>query len=801
MHFSTAGAASQYPLPQRFRHVGVRIVWFPVATPRDAEPSGNIEQRMPTPMPQSPSTGRSSSARHAAAGEAAASAPWHAAHVLAVPLDRPDGIGLRTEWLLTDGRGGFAMGTACGAPTRRYHALFIAATRPPVGRVAMLNATVDQLIINPDTPQALPVELSSFRFAGGGDAMHPDGASRITRFEKSTAVHWSFELPAARITRSLVLERGRPGPGNQPAPTSALLRYVIERSAAAGARSAPAAPLRLTVRPLVSLRDFHGLIRRDWADRFATAAPGPEACRVDRDGIALHLRAGGAGARFAADPQWWFNFFYAEDAARGQDCVEDLFSPGLFSLDLAPGVKRTELLIRVALDEPAAPTADDWSRAVDAVGARWSRAAAAVHARAPRADARMRGWLSALAAAADDFVVSRQALRDGQAPGASIIAGYPWFSDWGRDTFISLPGLLLATGRYDEARATLLAFAAHRRHGLIPNVFDDRTGEAEYNTVDGSLWFIQAACAYSDTTGDHTAWREHLAPACLDIINHYRRGTDFNIAMDPFDKLITAGTSATQLTWMDARRDGVVFTPRHGKAVEVNALWISGLRRVSALLAPDDAAQAANLGDLADAASRSFRARFWNDAAACLFDVLTPSDSERGQMTWTPDASIRPNQIFAVSLPGSPLTIAQQRAVLACVRGSLLTPRGVRTLHPADSRYRGRYQGTLFDRDGAYHQGTAWPWLLGPLAEAALRVGGFSAAARQDATEILRPVLETLEPSFPGRTNEGGCPGHIAEIFDADPPQRPQGCPAQAWSIAEPLRVLTMIAAEATPPI
>ena len=280
------------------------------------------------------------------------------------------------------------------------------------------------------------------------------------------------------------------------------------------------------------------------------------------------------------------------------------------------------------------------------------------------------------------------------------------------------------------------------------------------------------------------------------LFARYRRGTDFNIAMDPFDKLITAGTSATQLTWMDARRDGVVFTPRHGKAVEINALWISGLRRVSSLLASDDAAQAANLGDLAEAAARSFRAKFWNDAAACLFDVLTPGDSERGQATWTPDASIRPNQIFAISLPGSPLTIEQQRAVLACVRSNLLTPRGVRTLHPADSRYRGRYQGTLFDRDGAYHQGTAWPWLLGPLAEAALRIGGFTDAARHDALDILRPILETLEPGRIATTGEGGCPGHIAEIFDGDAPQRPQGCPAQAWSVAEPLRVLTMIAAE-----
>lgn len=689
------------------------------------------------------------------------------------------------------------MGTAAGVPTRRYHALYIAATKPPVGRVAMLNTTVDQLIVNPDTPQALPIELSSFRFAGAGDQLHPDGASRVSRFSKSAAVSWTYDLPAARITRSLAIERGQTGAGGQPAPGFALLRYTIDRNSTPGARSATAAPFRLTVRPLVSLRDFHGLIRRDWADRFNVTTPRIAACRIDRDGTAVCLSAG--GGRFVHDPQWWFSFFYAEDADRGQDCVEDLFSPGTFAMDVAPGTKQTELLIRIGIDDVAAPNTEDWTRTLAAAESRRSHAAAAVRSLTPRAESEVSGWLHALAAAADDFVVARQASHDDAATGTSIIAGYPWFSDWGRDTFISLPGLLLMTGRHAEARATLLAFAAHRKGGLIPNVFDDRTGEAEYNTVDGSLWFVQAACTYVERTNDRTAWREHLAPACLDIINHLRRGTDFNIAMDPFDKLITAGTSATQLTWMDARRDGVVFTPRHGKAVEINALWISGLRRVAALLTKDDAAQAANLGDLAEAASRSFRTKFWNESAACLFDVLTPSDSERGPASWTPDASIRPNQIFAVSLPGSPLTIDQQRAVVACVRASLLTPRGVRTLHPADSRYRSRYQGSLFDRDGAYHQGTAWPWLLGPLAEGVLRVGGFTDAARRDALGTLRPILTTLEPGSPNRNDEAGCPGHIAEIYDAEAPQRPQGCPAQAWSVAELLRVLVMIAGESKP--
>lgn len=715
-------------------------------------------------------------------------APWEPRdYTLAVPFDGPDA--LATEWLLTDGRGGFAMGTASGVPTRRYHALFIAATKPPVGRLAMLNATVDQLILHPDTPQALPIELSSFRFAGSPGQLHPDGASRASRFRKGLGVEWVYDLPVARATRSLHLHRDGGVVG-------ATLRYLVERTDAASHNAAAKAPLRLSVRPLVSMRDFHGMLRRSWADRFAVHphADG-RTCRVERDGLTLHMRSD-RGA-FRHDQQWWFDFLYSEDAARGQDCVEDLYSPGVFTLDLAPGQTRAELLLRASLADLPAPTLDEIQREREARVDRLAQAGALIRSHASAITPDALPALDALTAAADDFVVARTpAPETKDRLAVSIIAGYPWFSDWGRDTFISLPGLMITTGRLDDARATLLAFAAHRRNGLIPNVFNDQTGEAEYNTVDGSLWFLQGACSWLEAGGDRTTWREQLAPACLDIVAHYRKGIggEANIAMDPFDKLITAGTSATQLTWMDARRDGVVFTPRYGKAVEINALWISGLRRVAKALAPDDPHQAANLNDLAEAAMRSFGSVFWNQRDRCLYDVLVPSDSERGPIAWNPDASIRPNQIFAVSLPHSPLTPEQQGAVVACVWSRLYTPRGVRTLDPADPRYRPRYEGNLFDRDGAYHQGTAWPWLLGPLAEAILRCGGFSSQARREAMNVLRPLLDTLDPArfIPG-PRAGGCPGQIAEIYDASDPQRPQGCPAQAWSVAEMLRVLTLI--------
>jgi predicted glycogen debranching enzyme len=397
-----------------------------------------------------------------------------------------------------------------------------------------------------------------------------------------------------------------------------------------------------------------------------------------------------------------------------------------------------------------------------------------------------------LAAAADAYVVKRRAPgaaeSSGPADAAAIIAGYPWFGSWGRDTCISMFGLLLATGRHAEAGAALRLYAGHRRNGIVPNLFDDRTGEPHYNTVDASLWFVLAACRHFALTGDRASWDGTLLPACLDVVAHYRRGTDFNIAMDPMDKLVTAGTAATQLTWMDAKRNGVTFTPRHGKAVEVNALWHAALRELSLAVRETDAAMAANLGDLAEAVARSFRAAFWNGARGCLHDCLSPKEGESG---WRPIDEVRPNQLLAVSLGHGLLTKEQQRGVVGTVRERLLTPMGVRTLDPADPRYRGRTEGDMMARDGAYHNGTAWPWLLGPYAEAVLRAGDFSESAKREARAALWPVVEAMG----GLTGEGagGCLGQIAEIFDAEAPQRAQGCTAQAWSVAEVLRVLLMV--------
>ena len=389
---------------------------------------------------------------------------------------------------------------------------------------------------------------------------------------------------------------------------------------------------------------------------------------------------------------------------------------------------------------------------------------------APSVSFKLNAGQARLAEAAGQFVVKR---RMGEQWLTSIIAGYPWFADWGRDTMISLPGLLLCTRRLAEARAVLLAFARHLRNGLIPNFFHD-TDPPAYNTVDASLWFVHATREYLRLSNDSNC--AEIIDACRAIISAYRNGTDLHIRMDE-DGLVTSGDETSQLTWRDAKRDGVVFTPRHGKAVEICSLWHNALCCLAELTDRDD--EATELRELADRVARSFQRSFWWPERECLHDVLLPLDG-----AWQPVRRVRPNQIFAVSLPFSPLTIDQQRSVVGIVRERLLTPFGLRTLDPDDPGYQGRYEGDLMQRDGAYHNGTVWPWLIGPYCEAVLRINDFSDPARDEVRRTIRPLLGELDR---------GCLNQIAEIYDGSEPHRPSGCPAQAWSVAELLRVQTLL--------
>jgi predicted glycogen debranching enzyme len=667
------------------------------------------------------------------------------------------------EWLLTDGVGGFAMGTAAGTPTRRYHGLLVAATSPPVGREVMLHSLAETLAYTGASGAEVVHELASFRFRGGRSAHR--GHELLVRFEKGLRCRWLYRAGPLEIAKTLHLHRGA---------GAVSVRYTLTPVG-------PSDPWRFAVRPLAAMRDFHELLSAAAAAGSFHVEPGERTVRLDRRGRTLHLSCDAGW--FELDQHFWHGFEYEMERRRGFDHHEDLFSPGAFIIR-PRGSEPVEftLTARVALGGdgsaagPPRPMDDD-------LGANRARLVRVIDASienlGPEAPPPLRATVRRLVAAADDFVV-RRAPNAGAAGGSSIIAGYPWFADWGRDAMISLRGLLLCTGRFDEARSVLQTFAAHRRNGLIPNTFHDETGAPAYNTADASLWFLQAACDYLQASGDARGFRDDLLRACLDIVDAYTQGTESDIRVDPADGLVAAGNESTQLTWMDAKRDGVVFTPRHGKAIEVNALWHSGLRRLAAAVGNDDPATARSLAERALLASQSIPSLFWNAARTCCYDVLTPRAGG-----WAPDGKVRPNQVFAVSLPHSPLSPEQQRGVMHVVRTRLLTAAGLRTLDPADPDYRGRFRGPIAQLDEAYHNGTVWPWLIGPYAVATLRVGGFSPQARAEAMGALMPLLSVMEE---------GALGQLPEVLDGDDtpdqPRRAGGCPAQAWSIAEVLRAV-----------
>ncbi|GJQ30548.1 MAG: glycogen debranching protein [Phycisphaerae bacterium] len=662
----------------------------------------------------------------------------------------PDGTHGAREYLLTNGLGGFALGCADARNRRRYHALLIGATTPPVGRVMALAAIADTLAVEDPAGHVARHALTDFAFAGwsGRHGLTPTAFST-----NGVSATWTYApSPGVRVSRSLTLADGR---------NAAEVTYRVQAPGRAW----------LELRPLVGLRDFHELVRGQ-DDRWRYYTTSDEAGATIYAG-AWNLRLATTTGRFSLHPDWWWNFEYAMDLARGQDGREDLYCPGTFVCDCGDhGGEVTHTL---------AAWMDDGPMPVGLHAPKVARLQALVAGLRPDprerepakpgrpATRRADETLAALAVAADQFVVVRNMPHLGRR--TSIIAGYPWFSDWGRDTMIALPGLLLTTGRHAEALNVLTTFAAMRRDGLIPNCFDDATGQAQYNTADASLWFIHAAGAYLASSEDTVGYRTHLLPACVDILTAYRRGTEYGIRMDPDDALIAAGDAGTQLTWMDAARDGVVFTPRFGKAVEINALWIDGLKQVGR--AKGRAGQ--EWLDLAIRAEGSFLRRFWCEETGCLFDRLEP-DGDGG---WRGVAEVRPNQVYALALD---VALPRERAasVLRVVRERLLTPRGVRTLAPGSPGYRGRYKGSLFERDGAYHNGTAWPYLLGMYAQALLDHGGDDA----DVMAALGGVLDDLL----GRGTAGAPIGTIAEVYDGEAPQDAGGCPAQAWSVAEVLQ-------------
>jgi glycogen debranching enzyme len=630
------------------------------------------------------------------------------------------------EWLLTNGRGGYAMGTFAGTLTRAYHGLLIAAIDAPANRRLVL-ARIDLDIVSAGTTY----QLATNRWMSG--AIAPQGYRDVLHVSLDDGLPaWTYALGDTLLTVTLAMPHGA---------DAIALALHVDRAAE---------PIDVHARVVAADRDHHGGTLPDPAS-FITIVVGARAeIALPACGRRLHLSAPGATLTPASDR--YANYALPHEAERGLPASAD----GAHVLDLVwHGLAEgAGCGVVASLD---APFADDAATVVVASGA-------ANRARAAAQPTALRG---ALALAADAFVVERDAAGGGP-PGLTVIAGYPWFTDWGRDTMLALPGLLLATGRVADAASVLRTFAAYENDGLIPNRFPDAGGTAEYNTVDAALLFIGAVRAY-DAVAHDDATLAALWPALRAIVAGYRDGTRFGIGMDA-DGLIRAGADGLQLTWMDARVGDLVVTPRRGKPIEINAMWYDALRTCAAL-APrvgDDPMPYAALADRAHAALP----RFWNAASGWCFDVLDGPDGD--------DASLRPNQLFAVALAADAFTPQQQRAIVDVCAARLWTPLGLRTLDPADPRYRGTYGGDQAARDGAYHQGTAWPWLIMPFVRAHVQ----AYRDKERARTYLTPLLEALD---------GALPGSLAEIADGDAPNPPRGCPAQAWSVAAMLDCLQFL--------
>jgi len=647
-------------------------------------------------------------------------------------------IDSNAEWVEADGLGGFASGTVSGIRSRRYHALLLTATTPPAGRMALVNG-FDAWVETPDGA----VSLSSQRY--GPNVIHPDGATRIESFEYEPWPRWRY-----KIDNDLFVEQELFVPKGESA-IFILWRLVASDAGSATTRPGSTAPatanidLKLKVRPFLSGRDFHSTHHENGSFRFDAEQNGERVTFRSYDGVpAVIVYSNG---HYAHQSAWYRNFLYSEEQARGLDAVEDLASPGVFefSLSYKPAV------LMLAAEGHAITD-------IESIEARYAQVRTIEQAR--------RKYFRPLERAADAYLVKR-----GQ--GKTLIAGYPWFGDWGRDTFIAIRGLCIATGHLEDARDILVAWAGAVSQGMLPNRFPDSGEQPEFNSVDASLWYIIAVDDYllaakKQPTLTDDCHTKKLCAAVEAILVGFNEGTRFGIRADG-DGLLSAGEHGQQLTWMDARVDGREITPRIGKPVEIQALWLNALAI--------GAKFSARWQSLLDKGRAAFEEKFWNEHAGYLADVIDCDHQPRRV-----DLTFRPNQIFAVGgLPLTLLSTEKARRVVDAVEMLLLTPVGLRSLAPGEPGYAPHYQGGSRERDAIYHQGTVWPWLIGPFVEAWVRVRGSTSKAKAEArAKFLTPIYQHL--------NEAGL-GHISEICDAEPPHAPRGCPFQAWSLGELLRL------------
>jgi predicted glycogen debranching enzyme len=647
------------------------------------------------------------------------------------------------EWLVTNGIGGYASGTAAGTSTRRYHGLLMAALEPPTGRT-LLVAGLDEKVRYTETN----FPLATNRWLSG--VVAPKGYLQMENLHlEGTKPVWRYAFADALLEKRVWMQQGE---------NTTFVEYTLARGNSS---------VELEGKILVTYRDYHATTHADgWQMQIAPVENG---LRVEAFPGATPFFLKSASATFEPHHEWYRDFFLPAERERGLDDHEDRLFAAIFRARLSAGEKLTV----VFSTEPDASLDGEDARTLQS-NHEWKlfQAWQEKHLEASStASDDEPGWLWQLVLAADQFIVKRPLAED--PAGLSIIAGYPWFSDWGRDTMIALPGLTLPLGRPEIARKILECFARYVDGGMLPNNFPDRSGAPQYNTIDASLWYFEAVRQYFDATQD-LALINKLFPVLAGIVDAHVAGTRYNIRVDPADGLLYGGSPDVQLTWMDAKIGDWVVTPRIGKPVEINALWISALDTMvnlsRSLARPGD-----GYAKLKATAEKSFW-KFWNAARNCCFDVIEVPGGGN-------DDLLRPNQIFAVSLPASPLTPEQSKAVVDAVGRELLTSCGLRSLGPSERGYQGQYTGGPRERDSAYHQGTVWAWLLGPYALAHYKVYG----DRVTAQSFLEPL---------GSTIYSAGLGSVSEIFGGDAPFPPAGCIAQAWSVAEVIRAWEILSSQ-----
>jgi glycogen debranching enzyme len=691
--------------------------------------------------------------------------------------------GLDHEWLVTNGLGGYAAGSIPGATTRCYHGLLVAALHPPVARTVLV-AKIDEAVTLPDG-QSMQLGVNEYQ----GGVIDPRGYTYLeTVYLDGDVVCFTYHLSEnLSLEKRVWMEYGQ---------NTTYVQYMLHGSfeslpGSTGSTSTPSVSLKLF--PFCLSRDYHSTTQgsADW--RFFVDNQ-QNRCRVRAyDGAPIYHMVAEPGAVFTSTGEWYWHIWHRRDNERGLSDHEDVYVPGVFQLSLVPGMRKT-LVLSAESDLPDEVGSPSHEGAVALALMRHQRRIRQILSTAGQyTDDLYIGTNSnvtlpardpvhaRLVLAADQFIVARpdythtsdpsQPLR--LAPDCkTIIAGYPWFTDWGRDSMISLPGLLLYTGRYSEARGLLKAFASFTHDGLIPNRFPDDGEPPVYNTVDATLWMFYAIDRYTAITNDWTLLKE-LFPTLAEIIQWHIRGTDYGIRADPEDGLLSAGVPGVQLTWMDAKVDDWIVTPRRGKPVEVNALWYNALTLIEAW-AVHLSTDATQYSQLRSQVRQHFAARFWYQEGGYLYDVVDV-DGVRGQM----DASLRPNQLFAASLTHDLLSDEQISTMFQKVTDTLLTPVGLRSLSPSDPNYHNHFHGDRKERDSAYHQGAVWPWLIGPYIDVHLRVHNDRAALKP----LLLPLVQHLWET---------CLGTISEVAEPEPPFASGGCFGQAWSVAEVLRCWLM---------